>query len=416
MKDLKELTINNNQPELIFGQELTLANELNHDIRNLDYKVNNLINDFISIGFYLDKIKENKLFNNLGYSDIYDFAYSKYKMSKTSCKNFIAVSNKFRNKSLSYPQLDNKFSDYNFSQLVELVPEDENNLDNFSPEQSVKEIRLTKFSKNLESDHSKLVDWFFKDLYSYLEKEFKNCKFKKYKTNYSCYFTIIYKNKELTISVDSTSKLIELYCYSLKKSFHKETIYSIKLIHNYLCSFISQVDKELEEQEKKTVETVETITKKITEVISSSPISDQTEDDTSCIYENDEEDLVEELSVENEDFGPTSGQEIEVEVVEHVQKLKNNDQRIEYIRNPDNYNVLYELKEVNARILQMKEIPYIYEIQYFGKFYYTDEPTWKHAEYHFLDPHATKDFGYCMFKHTSQSLNVIVEHLKSIKF
>lgn len=416
MKNLKELTIKNNQPELIFGQELTLANELNQDIENLDYKVNHLINDFISIGFYLDKIKENKLFSNLGYSDIYDFAYSKYKMSKTSCKNFIAVSNKFRNKSLSYPKLDSKFSDYNFSQLVELVPEDENNLDNFSPEQSVKEIRLTKFSKNLETDQSKLIDWFFKDLYSYLEKELKNCKFNKYKTNYSCYFTIKYKNKDLTISVDYDSKLIELYSYSLKKSFHKETIYSIKLIHNYVCSFISQVDKELEEQEKKTVETVETITKKTTEVISSSPISDQTEDDTSCIYENDEEDLVEDLSVENDDIGPTSDQEIEVEVVEHVQKLKNNDQRIEYIRNPDNYNVLYELKEVNARILQMKEIPYIYEIQYFGKFCYTDEPAWKHAEYHFLNPHVTKDYGYCLFKHTSQSLYVIAEYLKAIKF
>ena len=214
--------------------------------------------------------------------------------------------------------------------------------------------------------------------------------------------------------------MIELYSYSLIKTFTQKSIYSIKLIYNLVNSFISKVDKELEEQEKKTVETVETITKKTTEVISSGPISDQTEDDVSFIYDNDDEDYIEELSnnslEENENSGPTSDQEIEVEVVEHVQKLKNNDQRIEYIRNPDNYNVLYELKEVNARILQMKEIPYIYEIQYFGKFYYTDEPTWKHAEYHFLDPHATKDFGYCMFKHTSQSLNVIVEHLKDIKF
>ena len=386
----EELTkYTNNQPETIYGNKIMAMTELNDNLEFLDKKINDLVNNFISIGWYLNKIKENKAFESLGFEDIYDFTYTKYKMSKTTTKNFIAVANKFAAKDLTYPCIESKYSDYSFSQLVELVPEDEDNLNNYSPEQSVKEMRLTKLTNNINSDVTKIIEWFRKDFLNFLKMNFKNCKIKSRFDKYQNNIDLDYKKRTLYISLDPR-KHIDFYCYNLPKRFGEQTIFSIKLSTMIINRFIKAVDEEEalnyeDEEEKAFLEVDETILE--AEIVDSSPISDQ------------EEPINEEIKEE-----------------EHKQILKNNKQREEYIRNIDNYNLLYDLKEVNARIYQMKELPYIFEIQYFGKYYANEEASWKHAEYHFINPDHVNEFGYCLFKHTSQSISVLVDYLKIIKF
>ena len=386
----EELTkYTNNQPETIYGNKIMAMTELNDNLEFLDKKINDLVNNFISIGWYLNKIKENKAFESLGFEDIYDFTYIKYKMSKTTTKNFIAVANKFAAKNLTYPCIESKYSDYSFSQLVELVPEDEDNLNNYSPEQSVKEMRLTKLTNNINSDVTKIIEWFRKDFLNFLKTNFKNCKIKSRFDKYQNNIDLDYKKRTLYISLDPR-KHIDFYCYNLPKRFGEQTIFSIKLSTMIINRFIKAVDEEEalnyeDEEEKAFLEVDETILE--AEIVDASPTSDQ------------EELLNEEIKEE-----------------EHKQILKNDKQREEYIRNIDNYNLLYDLKEVNARIYQMKEHPYIFEIQYFGKYYADEETSWKHAEYHFINPDHVNEFGYCLFKHTSQSINVIVDYLKRIKF
>ena len=386
----EELTkYTNNQPETIYGNKIMAMTELNDNLEFLDKKINDLVNNFISIGWYLNKIKENKAFESLGFEDIYDFTYTKYKMSKTTTKNFIAVANKFAAKDLTYPCIESKYSDYSFSQLVELVPEDEDNLNNYSPEQSVKEMRLTKLTNNINSDVTKIIEWFRKDFLNFLKMNFKNCKIKSRFDKYQNNIDLDYKKRTLYISLDPR-KHIDFYCYNLPKRFGEQTIFSIKLSTMIINRFIKAVDEEEalnyeDEEEKAFLEVDETILE--AEIVDSSPISDQ------------EEPINEEIKEE-----------------EHKQILKNDKQREEYIRNIDNYNLLYDLKEVNARIYQMKEHPYIFEIQYFGKYYVDEEASWKHAEYHFINPDHVNEFGYCLFKHTSQSISVLVDYLKIIKF
>ena len=396
----EELTkYTNNQPETIYGNKIMAMTELNDNLEFLDKKINDLVNNFISIGWYLNKIKENKAFESLGFEDIYDFTYTKYKMSKTTTKNFIAVANKFAAKDLTYPCIESKYSDYSFSQLVELVPEDEDNLNNYSPEQSVKEMRLTKLTNNINSDVTKIIEWFRKDFLNFLKMNFKNCKIKSRFDKYQNNIDLDYKKRTLYISLDPR-KHIDFYCYNLPKRFGEQTIFSIKLSTMIINRFIKAVDEEEvlkrkdEEVQKSSldvehpvVEEKITVTISEPEIVDASPTSDQ------------EELLNEEIKEE-----------------EHKQILKNDKQREEYIRNIDNYNLLYDLKEVNARIYQMKEHPYIFEIQYFGKYYADEETSWKHAEYHFINPDHVNEFGYCLFKHTSQSINVIVDYLKRIKF
>lgn len=392
---------NNNKPETIYGDNIYAMSELEANIKELDRKINNLIDNFISIGWYLNKIKENKVFESLGFEDIYDFTYTKYKMSKTTTKNFIAVANKFADKKSMYPTIQSKYKDYSFSQLVELVPEDEDNLENYSPEQSVKEMRLTKLSKNLNSDLTKVIDWFKKDLLNFLENNFKNCKIKTFFSKFGNSINLIYDGHVLYINL-YPDKFIRFYGgFISSKEFCKDTIFSIKMVEKIVISFIKNVDEETAslnrkdeeeqksslEEERPVVEEKITVTISEPEIVDASPTSDQ------------EEPLNEEIKEE-----------------EHKQILKNDKQREEYIRNLDNYKLLYDLKEVNARIYQMKEHPYIFEIQYFGKYYANEEASWKHAEYHFINPDHVNEFGYCLFKHTSQSINVLVDYLKKIKF
>ena len=161
-----EIAVVENQPKLKLGLNLAEYNNLNVSIQNLDRSVLKLAENFVSIGFYLLKIKEDKHFSELGFTDIYEFAKEKYGFGKTSCKNFISVFKKF-GVGESYPSLNSKYAGYNFSQLVELVPE-KDNIDEYSPSQTVKEIRIQKFQKKLEGDYKKIKSWFENTLFTYL--------------------------------------------------------------------------------------------------------------------------------------------------------------------------------------------------------------------------------------------------------
>lgn len=405
----------NNQPDLKCGQALCEFVDLEDTIEILNESIKSLSNSFIEIGYYLKKIKDHSRFKELGYESIYEFTDKNYNFSKTTTKNFISVYERFGVVNDEYPEIDYKYSDYNFSQLVELVSvKDE--LDNYSPSQTVKEIRISKLIDNVDSDKKAVKQWFENDLYNALKSNYKDCKVLK---NWEG-ITLNYKEQKLYFVL--SDNLIKTYSYSTADYKDHDCIFSFKLISNCVNRFIKLVDEDVESLKVKETKTT-TVTTKV-ETTSSSPISDQN-NKVIEVEVIDEEDEYEEEYEEDENFetienGPTSDQsekeEVVVEVVDHVQKLKNNAMREEFIRNPDNYKLLYDLKEVNARIFQHKEIPYIYEIKYFGKFYASDKEDWIHAEYHLLDPNSTKTFGYAMFHNTAQSLSIIVNHLKEIKY
>lgn len=430
---MKETKIENynNTPDLIYGSYLTEYVSLKDTIDELNKSIKSLSDSFIEIGYYLKKIKDHSKFKELGYESIYEFAEKNYNFSKTTTKNFISVYERFGEiNDFANPVIDEKYSDYNFSQLVELVSV-KDDLNNFSPSQTVKEIRISKLSNNVDSDKNKAKEWFKNDLLSALKVKYKKCSFK---FSDSYYYCIYLKYKKITLDISLVSDHIEIICYDWYSYESSECTFSFKQISKKVDEFIKFIDEKTSE-----TKTTTTVTTKV-ETTSSSPISDQIEELDDYYEEeleedhNAEDEEYEEVVVinqddeydEDEDFevvksGPTSDhltkEEVVVEVVDkHIQKLKNNTMREEFIRNSDNYNLLYDLKEVNVRIFQHKEIPYIYEIKYFGKFYSYDKEDWIHAEYHLLDPNSTKTFGYAMFHNTAQSLSIIVNHLKEIKY
>lgn len=395
------IEIKNNQPELIYGVGLCEYIDLEKSINNLDRAVKNLAIKFMEVGKYLKEVKEHSKFQELGFESIYELTELKYGFSKTTTKNFISVFEKFGNPD-EYQLIKNKYKEYNFSQLVELVSEKEN-MDDYSPLQTVKEIRLTKFSKNISSDKTKIYDWFKNDLFVALKKKYKNCLLS---IDNSYWIKLKYQKNELRIYIQHNF-LVQFINYSFVKGFNtKETIMSYKLICMEIDRYIRAVDKQIAEEASK--KEIVTTTTTVVQEVKSSPISDHL-DESEDEY-NPEEDP---------DINQDVSEEVVVEVIDvpvKAQKLKNNKAREEFIKNEDNYSLLYDLKEVNARIYQHKEISYIYEIQYYGSYYATEEKKWRHACYHMINPQHVNNFGYALFRNSECAVSVIVEHLKDIKY
>jgi len=355
-----------NKPELDFNEAMYAAcTELKGYLSNLDYAVRNVANGFIMIGYYLKAIRDSKAFTELGFKDIYEFAESKYRFSKTSVKNFISVSERFGEKNVS--RLKREYDDYNFSQLIELVSEDEECLAKYSPAQTVKEIRLTKFAKKYDENRERILTWIQKDVVSFLKKKYPQVKV--FCSIASVYpIKLNYKNSVLEFYNSYHNGIIKIYCYDLSPIFKEETIFSLKMIEMSVNRFIKRVDEE-------------------------------------CV-------------LKEEAVSPTSDRK-EVEVIdvlpEKEQILKNDKMRESFIRDPNNYDLLYDLTEVNAKIYRNKEIPEIFEIQWFGKSYGTDtDMAWHHGEWHLVkeDP----KFGRSMFHSTSISMSGLVNYLKEIKY
>lgn len=363
---MKKEIIERNKPELDFNETMYAAcTDLKFYLSKLDYAVRNVADGFIMIGYYLKAIRDSKAFTELGFKDIYEFAESKYQFSKTSVKNFISVSERFGNKDTAH--LERKYENYNFSQLVELVSEDEESLAKYSPAQTVKEIRLTKFENKYDENCERLLNWIQKDVVSFLKKKYPQSKV--FCSPGSVYpIKLNYKNMVLEFYNSYHNGIIEIFCYDLSPFFKEKTIFSLKMIEMSVNRFIKRVDEK-------------------------------------CV-------------LKEEAVSPTSDRK-EVKVIdalpEKEQILKNDKMRESFIRDSNNYDLLYDLTEVNAKIYRNKEIPEIFEIQWFGKSYGTDqEMAWHHGEWHLVkeDP----EFGRAMFHSTSISMSGLVNYLKEIKY
>lgn len=104
---------------------------------------------FIGIGYYLRFIKENKLYEQGGYTNVYEFAADEFGISQGTTTRYMKMNERF-SKAGNTPMLDEKFADFGKSQLQELlsVRDDEKLADaikngKITSEMTVAEIRQT---------------------------------------------------------------------------------------------------------------------------------------------------------------------------------------------------------------------------------------------------------------------------------
>ena len=116
-------------------------------IRN---KLQGMTQNFIGIGFYLRQIKETEGFQKDGYASIYEMAEDQYGIKRSTAIRWMQMNEKFSQGGYS-PFLDSGYKDFGKSQLQEMLYLDSEQLEEVTPEMTVREIREIR-TPDLESE------------------------------------------------------------------------------------------------------------------------------------------------------------------------------------------------------------------------------------------------------------------------
>ena len=106
-------------------------------IRN---KLQGMTQNFIGIGFYLRQIKETEGFQKDGYVSVYEFAEDQYGIKRSTAIRWMQMNEKFSQGGYS-PFLDSGYKNFGKSQLQEMLYLDSEQLEEVTPEMTVREIR-----------------------------------------------------------------------------------------------------------------------------------------------------------------------------------------------------------------------------------------------------------------------------------
>lgn len=104
---------------------------------------------FVYIGFLLWEVKEYEYFYENGYNSVYEYAEQELGFKRSSTKNFIAICENFCRKDRNFPRiptmfLDDRWSDYQYSQLTEMLSMSAAKREETKPSMTVKQLRQLK--------------------------------------------------------------------------------------------------------------------------------------------------------------------------------------------------------------------------------------------------------------------------------
>lgn len=112
---------------------------------------------FVKIGWYLKHIRDDKLYMEDGYANIYECAADQLGYSQSTVSRFINICEKF-SKDKNSPELDDRYAGFDKSQMIEMLPLEQEELEKVTPEMTVKEIREIKEDRKKKSESLDRVD------------------------------------------------------------------------------------------------------------------------------------------------------------------------------------------------------------------------------------------------------------------
>lgn len=183
---------------------------LNSTTDKINKTLSKIKEDFVYIGFLLWEVREYKFYESKGYSSVVEYAEKELNFKKTSTYNFISVCEKFSTKKENgnpTMNLDSKYKDFSFSQLVEIKTLPVEQLNSFSPSMSKRDIREKK--KELNSNESNIIDVEFKQDQVVLKENQINFSDKILKDRYEALDIEFTKQLHLNIKKDEKIKMLE---------------------------------------------------------------------------------------------------------------------------------------------------------------------------------------------------------------
>ena len=108
---------------------------------------------FVKIGWYLKHIRDNQLYVEDGYANIYECAADQFGYSQSSVSRFINICEKF-SKNQNSPELDTRYAGFDKSQMIEMLPLNSDELAKVTPDMTVSQIRGIKSDRKTKSSES----------------------------------------------------------------------------------------------------------------------------------------------------------------------------------------------------------------------------------------------------------------------
>lgn len=115
-------------------------------IRN---SIGQIVENYMYIGEQLKFIKDNKIFKLGDYKSFIDYCKIEFNLGKNQAYNFINVYERFS---------DEKYKQYNFSLLVEMLSLPESKIKEVTPDTTVKELREIKKKEKKEEESSLIIE------------------------------------------------------------------------------------------------------------------------------------------------------------------------------------------------------------------------------------------------------------------
>lgn len=126
------------------GQQLRRMNQEFHERSQIiKEQMLNIQNAFITIGFQLRWIRNNKMYRVLNYKNIYEYAEKEYGIRKTTCSNFISIIENYAERDTDGEVVESIagcYRNYSASQLVAMLGMPEEMKQQVTPDMSVRAI------------------------------------------------------------------------------------------------------------------------------------------------------------------------------------------------------------------------------------------------------------------------------------
>lgn len=122
--------------------------------------IRNIKNNYISLGFHLNECFRCGYYRTFGYDNFNDFVFDNFGLNKSSLSRCLAVFERFaaRDGFVRKMWIDDRYKDYSYSQLCEMVSMDTVQVKRVKPDMTIREIR--EFKKSLKE---KKIDFYTLD-------------------------------------------------------------------------------------------------------------------------------------------------------------------------------------------------------------------------------------------------------------
>lgn len=116
-------------------------------------ELNNVKHSFVRVGYYLRKVRDEKLYLQDGYSSLTEFAKAEFNMGASFVSRMISINEKFSLEGYS-EQMDPRFEDFRQGALTEMLALPDPDLEMVTPEMAREDIReLKRFNaQNAEAE------------------------------------------------------------------------------------------------------------------------------------------------------------------------------------------------------------------------------------------------------------------------